>query len=81
MKHAHVSNELILYNVATYQVTDGGSNEEGDDEGELEIVRRRRTKAEMTRDLLTVFTDWETVVWNDGGVKTEERGRWCLVCR
>ena len=42
--------------------------------------RRKRTKAEMTRDIWTIFTaERETRTFSDKTV--EETGRWCTICR
>ena len=41
--------------------------------------RRKRTKAEMMRDLATIFTERETRTFSDKTV--EESGRWCTICK
>ncbi len=55
--------------------------ESSDEESELDIGKKTVAKADMTRDLMTVFTDWQWKTFVEEGSKSKERGRWCLLCK
>ena len=51
-----------------------------EDEG-LPATQRSVMKVDMTRDLLTIFSEKVNVRFVDERGHVEERGRWCSICR
>jgi hypothetical protein len=46
-----------------------------------EIPEALIVKMDMTKDLLTIFSDHVTVTFKKGDKITSIKGRWCLPCR
>ena len=51
------------------------------DEESLPAAQKTVMKVDMTRDLLTIFSEKVSVRFVHERGKIEERGRWCSICR
>ncbi len=52
-----------------------------DDDEALPAGKKTVMKIDMTRDLLTIFSERVTVKFVDEDGSVEEDGRWCNICR